>query len=117
MSGWYQILNRITLKPGYLNIRSREKFFVETRRTFYTVNKNPYCGVRSIFTNTSAVPIKTLSHSYATNSNLILDKNNVLSSAFENLDITNELLHEFVWKNMGRWPNKTAMVRNKIRSS
>lgn len=51
------------------------------------------------------------SYSYATESNLRVDENNVISSASEDLEITQQLLHEFVWENLDRWVDKTAMVR------
>ncbi|XP_014476031.1 PREDICTED: 4-coumarate--CoA ligase 1-like [Dinoponera quadriceps] len=48
---------------------------------------------------------------YTTASRLKLDSQNVVSSYFP--DVTgyeNVYVHDFVWENIGKWPNKTAVV-------
>lgn len=38
------------------------------------------------------------------------EEKNLLRSAYKDIQVTNDLISDFVWQNLDRWPDKTATV-------
>ncbi|XP_012264325.2 4-coumarate--CoA ligase 3-like isoform X1 [Athalia rosae] len=115
MSNIFRILNRSVLKFGCWNVRPDFKFSINKRGMFFAANGNHrdelYVDTqKNAFLSTPSIQTKCQSNWYSTKTKLRVNEENIVSSPFEELEISQELLHEFVWKNINRWPNKTAVV-------
>ncbi|XP_046749674.1 4-coumarate--CoA ligase 1-like [Diprion similis] len=106
MSNWCYLLNRSVLKLTVRchNIRPPMKFSSSNKQSIFCVVNKSYG--REIFTRNSEIH----KSSYATRTNLRIDQDNVVSSPFPDINVPREFLHEYIWKNLERWPNKTAVV-------
>lgn len=40
----------------------------------------------------------------------VSEENNLLKSVYKDVPVTNDLVTDFVWQNLDRWPDKTATV-------
>lgn len=40
----------------------------------------------------------------------VSEEKNLLGSVYKDISITNDLISDFVWQNLDRWPDKTASV-------
>lgn len=107
MSNWCYLLNRSVLKPRRFNIESSIKPNVEIRGISCIAND---ANERRNNAINSKPLIKVRSASYATKNNLRLSQDNIVSSALKDIKIPQELIHEYVWKNLERWPDKIATV-------
>ncbi|XP_046430713.1 4-coumarate--CoA ligase 2-like isoform X1 [Neodiprion fabricii] len=107
MSNWCYLLSRSALRLRCHNIRPPVKFSPDRQSIYSAVNKN---YGREIFTTAFKRNSEIQKSPYATRNNLRIDQDNVVSSPFPDVNIPREFLHEYIWKNLERWPSKTAVV-------